>query len=66
MDKIELIARLEKTVEGLDKMIDGVMLQAMSQDIDPYQMLNTTGAPLLAPLIISQSSALLMIATLSR
>lgn len=66
MEKHELLARLEKSVEGLDEMINSVMMESMASNVDPYSVQNQAGTPVLAPLIISQTSALLMIAALSQ
>lgn len=66
MDKDELATRLEHCVVALDKMIDGVVLNAMSQNIDPYMMQSANGAPLMAPLVISQASCLMILASLNQ
>lgn len=64
MDRAILRARLEKCVEGLDAMINAVMMEAMANDIDPYQMKDNRGIPVLSPLIITQTSALLMLSNM--
>lgn len=64
MDKATLRARLEKSVESLDEMINATMMEAMANDVDPYSLRHPNGAPALAPLVITQTSALLMLASL--
>lgn len=66
MDRDELITRLEHCVMALDEMVDGVMLNAMKMNVSPYTMVSTNGVPVLAPLISSQVSCLVMLATLDQ
>lgn len=60
----ELLSRLKKSYDALEGMISGVMMQAVANDIDPYQMLRTDGNPVLAPLVALQASTAMTIAGL--
>lgn len=54
----EMVERLQKSYDGLDAMINGIMFQAMAQEQDPYQVLRTDGMPVLAPMIVLQASVM--------
>jgi hypothetical protein len=64
MDREEIVERLTKSADALEGMINGVMLQAMAQDLDPYQVLRADGMPVLAPLVTLQASCVMTIAGL--
>jgi hypothetical protein len=64
MDVEELRTRLENSVLGLEEMINGVMMQAMANNVDPYQMQRSDGYPVLAPLIALQASCLMTLANM--
>lgn len=57
----EIIERIQKSYDGLDSMINGIMFQAMAQQQDPYQVLNRDGLPVLAPLVAMQASCMMML-----
>lgn len=60
----EMIERLQKSYEGLDSMINGIMFQAMAQEQDPYQVIRTDGLPVLAPLVTLQASCMMTLIAL--
>jgi hypothetical protein len=64
MDRDELVGRLIKSADALEEMINGVMMSAMAQDIDPYQMLRSDGMPILAPMVVMQASCFMTISAL--
>lgn len=60
----EMIERLQKSFDGLDGMINGIMFQAMAEEQDPYQVLRTDGLPVLAPLVTLQASCMMTLIAL--
>ena len=64
MDKAVLRDRLEKCIEGMESMINSVAMEAMANEQDPYLMKDNRGYPLLAPLVVSQTSALMILVAL--
>lgn len=64
MDRTVLRKRLEKCVEGLDEMINGILMEAVANELDPYQMKDARDIPVLAPLLVTQTSALLMLSAM--
>lgn len=64
MDREQLIDRLKKSSDALEGMIDSVMMRAMADDMDPYQMMNRDGTPTLAPLVAVQASTLITLVAL--
>jgi hypothetical protein len=63
IDRATIRARLEKCVDGLEEQINSIMMESMANGVDPYSHKSeTTGVPVLTPLIISQTSALMMLA----
>jgi hypothetical protein len=64
MDRDEILSRLEKSAAGVEELIQGVMLRAMADGIDPYQMLRTDETPILAPLVVVQASCFMLITSM--